>query len=351
MTTVENMSESGFRQLRTWRRAGLPRKNPLVIVGALVAAISLAACSYTPTLISSPTGDKLPPALDNTRMNAILESTNAASAAGDQARDWQPLASRFTNPALAMRNGEYVVTGTTQGATISGLPLTKPQAMVVQEAGKWPRYAFTVSPATEGQSLFVFAFAQSHARANYSLWGYVKLFPKVKFPATFKPEVGSPAVPAKSKDFLVNPGGIAPSYAALLNNPEDPAKDVFDTALDSFMATYKERRTSYDELVKGARGLSVTISAAPGPDGFVALGTTDGGALVMSEVTYEVTMKSERRLNLGPAAKAMTGKTSAASTLSEKHTALVLFSVPPAGSKAKVSVLGASDATTAMSAD
>lgn len=318
----------------------------------LAAALSLAACGYTPKLVSSPTGDKLPPALDVDRMNAMLTEANQVATAADGARDWQQLVARFTGPSVTMRNAEYVVVGATSGANLNPLPLTNPQAMAVQQAGDWPRYAMTVSPAVKGQALQVFAFVQSQARANYSLWGHVKLFPKVKFPATFKPEVGSPAVAAKK--LLRDPGTVAADYVALLNDPNAP-KDKFDTSLDAFLATYNKRRDSFAQVAAASRGgLNVTITAKPGANGYVAMGTMDGGALVMTDLTYNVTMQSNRRLDLNPLAKAMTGKSQANVFVAEEHTALVLFEVPAAGTKGeagKIKVLGAAEATTAMSAE
>lgn len=317
---------------------------------ALAVALPLVACGYTPKLVSSPAGDKLPPALNEERVNALVSETNQVAAAGDAAKDGQQLAPRFLNPALAMRNGEYVLARVTEGATVKPLPLEKPQAIAVGQAGVWPRYAFTVSPAVKGQPLQIFAFVQSHARANYGLWGYVKMFPKAKFPATFKPEVGSPAMGAKNQELVKDPGAVAAAYAAVLNNPGDAAKDQFDTSLDAFLQAYNQRRDSYSQLVSRARGLEVNINAAPG-GGFVALETTEGSALLMTELKYDVTMKSARSLNLNAVAKAMTGKESAKTTLTESHTALMLFEVPVKGKDAKIRALGAAEAVTSMSAD
>lgn len=183
------------------------------------------------------------------------------------------------------------------------------------------------------------------------MWGYTKLFPKASFPATFKPEVGSPTPQADSKDFVVSPGALAKTYADFLNDPNN-AKDVFDTAIDSFAATFAQRRTDYSALAQQNRGLEVTMTARPGADGCIALGTTDGGALVMAALNYDLTMKSPRKLQLSPLAQAYTGKTAAASTLTETHTVVVLFNLPnKASQNQKISVLGASDAVTAMSAD
>lgn len=333
----------------TTQRPALRRRVGALTV-AVTLAIPLAACGYTPKLVSSPTGGKQPPALSETRINALVNETNQVAAAGDAAKDWQQLTPRFLDPALAMRNGEYLVATATNGATVKALPLEKPQAMTVSQAGPWPRYLFTISPADSGQAPQVFAFVQSQARANYGLWGHVRLFPKAKFPATFKPEVGSPVVPAKDKELVTDPGAVAGAYAKVLNNPGDGAKDLFDFATDSFMAAYNQRRGSYQQLASQAPGLQVNLSAKPGA-GFVGLGTTSGGALVMAELQYDVTMNSARALSLNPVAQAWTGKTSAATTLNETHTVLVLFEVPKRGKDTKIRALGAAEAVTAMSAD
>mgnify|MGYP006876282939 CR=1 FL=1 len=321
------------------------------LLAAGATALALSACAYTPTLVTSPNGGNEPPAIDQQRFTAVTTEANTVAQNGDGARDWQQLTSRFTNPALGMRNGEYLMTNTTRGANLGALPLANPQVTVVQQATDWPRYAYTVSPTVEGQPLYVFGFVQSSPRANYAVWGYTKLFPKASFPATFKPEVGSPTPQANSKDFVVSPGALAKTYADFLNDPNN-AKDVFDTAIDSFAATFAQRRTDYSALAQQNRGLEVTMTARPGADGCIALGTTDGGALVMAALNYDLTMKSPRKLQLSPLAQTYTGKTAAASTLTETHTVVVLFNLPnKASQNQKISVLGASDAVTAMSAD
>ncbi|WP_296180481.1 hypothetical protein [uncultured Mobiluncus sp.] len=321
------------------------------LLAGTATALALSACAYTPTLVTSPNAGNEPPALDQQRITKVTAEANAAAQAGDGAKDQQQLTSRFMNPALGMRNGEYMMTNATRGANLGALPLADPQVTVVQQASDWPRYAYTVSPSVEGQPLYVFGFVQSSPRANYALWGYTKLFPKASFPATFKPEVGSPRPAADSKDFVVTPGALAKTYTGYLNDPNS-AKDVFATENDSFAATFAQRRTDYATLAQQSRGLEVNMAARPGADGCIALGTTDGGALVMATLNYDVTMKSPRKLQLSALAKAHTGKATAASTLTETHTVVVLFNLPDKASQnQKITVLGASDAVTAMSAD
>lgn len=325
-------------------------RHAVAIAAAVATVISLGGCGYTPKLVSSPTGGKQPPALSETRINALVNEANQVAAAGDAAKDWQQLAPRFLNPALAMRNGEYRVAGATNGATVKPLSLAKPQIMTVSQAGPWPRYLFTVSAGAQNEAPQMFAFVQSQARANYGLWGHVRLFPKANFPATFKPEVGSPVVPAKSKELVADPGAVAAAYVKVMNNSGDSAKDLFDFGADSFMAAYNRRRDSYNQLASGSRGLQFNVSAKPGA-GFVGLGTISGGALIMAELQYDVTMKSSRPLNLNPVAQAWVGKNTATTTLNETHTVLVLFEVPKRGHDAKIRALGSAEAVTAMSAD
>lgn len=329
-----------------------PRRKQTTIASlTLLAAISLAACGYTPKLASSPPGNKLPPALDEARITRILQDTNRIANAADASRDWQKLVPRFHDPARQMRFGEYVTANVTPGVIVAPLPLTKPQAAAVQQAGDWPRYFLTVSPAVKGQSLQVFAFVQSQARENYKLWGYVKLFPKAKLPATFKPAVGSPAGETEASPLVAHLKTLARDYAAILNDPNAKTKAQFDTTKDAFLQLYNQRRTSYAQLAGISPGLEVGINATPGLDGYVALGTTTGGALVMAEIKYDITMKAQRPLKLNLFSQVMTGKQEGGTTISEKHTALVLFDVPPADAKGearKIKVLGAQEAITGM---
>lgn len=317
---------------------------------AVLAAVALAGCAYTPQRVASPdSSQNLPPAIDDARFDKLLEDTQAFSNAGDAAKDAAKLGARFVDPARLMRHGEYVIAANTRGAQLPALPLTKPQAKVVGQATDWPRYVFSLSPSVANQPLYVFGFVQSQARANYALWGYVKLFPKTKFPTTFKPEIGSPALSAGSKDFVMKPGLVTQSYVTLLNNPNDPLKNQFDTSLDAFWAHLAKIRKDYQGLAARTPGSEASLSVKSGTNGFIALKTTDSGALMMTTVVYDVVTKSPRPLNLSPAAKAFSGKATAG-TLTETHTVTLLISVPPAGSADKVKVLGAAEAPTAMSA-
>lgn len=318
--------------------------------GAGVAGLALTACAYTPALVPSPEGGNEPPALDAQRILRVANQADAAAKAGDEGKDLQKMAPRFSNPALAMRGGEYQVVNTTPGAKLAALPLADPQVTVVEKAKEWPRYAYTVSPSVEGQPIYVFGFVQSQPRANYTVWGYVKLFPKASFPATFKPEVGSPEIVPDAAEFRAKPGSLARSYTDLLNDGGNPAKDIFNTENDSFFATFNQRKSDYAQLVQQSRGLEISLAARPGSDGFLALGTTEGGALVMASLQYDLVMKSQRPLDLSPLAKAMTGKNRATSTLTETHTVVALFDLP-ATKDGKVTALGASDAVTAINVD
>ncbi|WP_252865354.1 hypothetical protein [Mobiluncus mulieris] len=177
-------------------------RHAVAITAAVAMAISLGACGYTPKLVSSPTGGKQPPALSETRINALVNEANQVAAAGDAAKDWQQLAPRFLNPALAMRNGEYRVASVANGATVKPLPLAKPQIMTVSQAGSWPRYLFTVSAGAQNEAPQMFAFVQSQARANYGLWGHVRLFPKPNFPQPSNRKLARPRCPPKVRNWL-----------------------------------------------------------------------------------------------------------------------------------------------------
>lgn len=322
------------------------RRIPATLAAAL--ALVLGGCAYAPTLVSSPSGKNLPPAIDQVRFEKIVSDTAAAAKLGDDTHDTSKMAVRFVNPALSMRAGEYAWAGSVKGAKLKAFPLGKPQIMVVGQAGEWPRYLMSVSPVVKGQPLYVYAFVQSQARSNYALWGYVKLFSKAKFPATFVPEMGSPVVGANDAGLAMVPGKVASQYAALLNNPGDKVKDVFDTSLDTFLASFNQKRADYANLARQAPGVAIGVKASVGPDGFVSLGTNDGGALMMASLRYEISMTTPRKMNLSPLARTFTGKTSAQSALTETHAAVVLFYLPPSG---KVKVLGATSAPVAMSAN
>lgn len=331
----------------TWK----PLKRLATLPVAALAAVGLAACGGTPSLVSSPAGDNLPPAVDTTRLEQVIAQTNQEAQGADAARNSAQLGPRFIGPALVMRNGEYMQVTHETNASLGTLPLVNPQALLVGQAGAFPHYAMSVSGPQGGQSLHVFAFVQSQARANYALWGWVKLFPKVKFPSTYKPEVASPNIQPNSGDYVMKPGAVAQNYLDVLVDPNHKSKDLFDLSLDSFNGTFQSRKAQYAQLTQDNVGLQFSLNPSVAEDGIVALGTADKDALVMTTLNYSMTMTSDKKLEISALAQAYTGKSTAGSTLVENHKVTLLFRVPSKGSGQKVQLLGAADAIVGMSAN
>lgn len=310
-------------------------------------------CAATPQLVAGPEATAAAPALDEARFQAVLDKVAATVEAADAKRDANLLVARVNGPALIQRRGDYTLVAGLEGSNLQGLPIKNAQALIISNSLAWPRYAMEVSQPTEAKSVYVFALAQAKAQADYALWGYTKLFPKVTIPQTLKPTVGSPQVDAKGEGLKYPPGKIAVTYANLLKNPGDTAiSDQFDYSLDANLAAFNKRREEYNQAFRSVTGSTITFDIQPGPDGYVGLGTVDGGALVMTTLTYSLEVKSSRAINLPASAKGFVGEVKKAkSTMKEEHRVSILVYDPPADADKKLQVLGASDAIVGITVD
>ncbi|WP_252865035.1 hypothetical protein [Mobiluncus mulieris] len=188
--------------MKTRFRPFFSSRHAVAITAAVAMAISLGACGYTPKLVSSPTGGKQPPALSETRINALVNEANQVAAAGDAAKDWQQLAPRFLNPALAMRNGEYRVASVANGATVKPLPLAKPQIMTVSQAGSWPRYLFTVSAGAQNEAPRCLPSCKARRGQTTGCGGTCGCSRKPNFPQPSNRKLARPRCPPKVRNWL-----------------------------------------------------------------------------------------------------------------------------------------------------
>ncbi|WP_230685293.1 hypothetical protein [Cellulomonas sp. JZ18] len=283
----------------------------------------------------------------------VLASVGEVLAAADAASDPTGLPARLVGPALATRTAEYVWATATAGARPpTALPVDE-QALVVPETDTWPRTQLVVSEQPDDlQAPRVLVLQQASAREPYKLWGWARLLQGVQMPPTAAPEEGSPVLAPDEGGLLVPPAEVGARYADVLTNG-DASAHAATFQPDSFRAAVEQSRNTLATSLQGAGagGLSETYVAAAAP--VVTLGTADGGALVVTELTTTstVTLTGGATIPVEPFYAALAGGVSTAGTsFSRVFTGVLVVYVPPADSGAQAQVLAAEHVVTSAAA-
>lgn len=324
----------------------------LSLISVIAAGALLAGCSAAPEMVSSPESTAVSPALQDEQIRGALDNIEKTLAAGDNALDANQIVSRVVGPALALRNGQYVLGRADGSQRPASMHLQDPQAISVGNTDKWPRWVLEIGSIKDNNPLHVYFFQQGSPRSNYALWGWVRAFPKAAIPETFNASMGGRQVNAVEPDLAVDPGDVANRYALMLADPtKEENSKIFDLNVDANLTLYKDTRQQLLDAFEGDSRMQLNFAPHAGNYGFMGLTTLDGGALVMADVDVDTTMKSTRSLPLSRVLTEFTGKSSAASTLVQHEKMMLLFYIPPKAAKAPVKVLGAAKAIVSVDAD
>lgn len=319
---------------------------------ALAAVIGLAGCANpVPEPQPEPVPAQAPPVLDATQSARILDQVEEVLATGDAAFDANQLDPRVTGPALAIRSAEYVRAQATGGERP---PVTIPaeaQVTITPDTTSWPRTQIVVTeqPA-DLQAPLLLVLIQNSPREEYKLWGWARLGEGVQMPATAAPATGSPQLSADDTSLVLPPEDVLAQYADVLTNGDaSPYAATFGTSF--FRSAIEAVRA---QTVQGLQAVAtVSETVAPEAGSVSALGTVDGGAIVVGQMTTVTTAAiSQGTVTLtDPLDKALTGKESVSQNLVRTWTDVVVFYVPPAGSDAGIQVLAAEHARTAVTGE
>lgn len=310
----------------------------------LMLTFSLAGCSSGPALISAPDSQAGISGLDDERFARISENISQAITQADAASNPAALDPRIVGPARQQREGAYKEAAASATGPLPALPITDPQAATAGISNTWPRWALSFSKPKEGQPIYAFGFVQGQPHSNYGLWGWVKLFPKVTVPKTALLNVGAKQV-TKAQGLSLDPALAARVYAKTLMGQEDGEyPQVISTDNDANLANITAKRQAYAQMMQQTPGIDAKLMVSPAPEGFLALETVDGRALVMASLNYSAIISSPRPLSLPKVHQQfVSGKTEHKGTIVENYKMTALLLIPKAGAKEKVQVLGASE--------
>lgn len=328
---------------------------PIVLVGALV----LSGCSpdYWPSDAAEPTStvsatgapaasELDPPAATVRQVERIIARISATVAEADAARNADLLARRMSGAALELRLANYTIQG--NDASIASLPAIPdgPVGLVLpQQTDTWPRSVFAVIQDDEDSTVAPIALflVQDDARSNYTINYAITLEPAASLPDVAPASVGASRLKPDSAVLRFSPDDIANAYAEILE------KDVESAAFLDFEAEGDSLRVAVGLAAKNAIRASLPTTAsvafghALGKADPIALATNDAGAIVavnLNETTTVVPIEAGAAINPSGQVKALSGLAISTKGIVATYGDQLLFYVPPAGSKAKVVLLG-----------
>jgi len=353
------MTRTGQTDVGHRGRPAAPAGQPLAarrrraVALAVLPVLVLAGCSTPlPEAAPEPVPAVAPPAVSVAQAQRVLGSVADAVAAGDAGNDPAQLAGRLEGPALATRTAEYVRNATAGGSRPPTVLPFEEQALLVSETDTWPRTQLVVTEQPDDlQAPRVLVLRQASPREQYKLWGWAKLMPSVQMPATAAPEEGSPALAPDAAGLLMTPVEAVARYADVLANG-DASPHAPGFAPDALRAAIEAERSATATRLADAATLTQTYTPAAEP--VVALGTVDGGAVVVSELTTTSTTTLAvpgGSIGVEPFYSALAGgATTAGTSLTRVFTGVVVLYVPPADSGAQVQVLAGEQQVTGASA-
>lgn len=319
----------------------MTRRRAFLSGAAATLAATLAGCGNN-ELPSTPVSSGTPsaqPVLDSARLETILKRIQGGLDAADAEKSPDLLVGYLSGPAARMREHEYTVASATADNTYIHTFTTTSKAGTVGSTTGFPRTAMTVTEIAKGDTAeYLLTLTQDSARDDFQLWAWVRLLGGAVVPATAAATVGSEQIGADSTGLVSTPQEVLDAYVDALNNPEGANGVAF--ADD----TLRQRLASDRAVDLGGMG-SVSVTATAGTDGFKGLRTSDGGALVVTTLSWDqvftnTTAGSSISLDGTMLGSLMGENRSVVGTVTATYEVTVAFFIPPAGAKTGAVMLG-----------
>lgn len=327
-----------------------------LVAAAVVSAVSVVVVALTSSCgvagrlvgVHSPPAHPVPgAALEPQQARGIVGRVLAAANAADKGRDATKAATAYDGLALQMAAALYQV-DTATGVTVPARPTSSTRPSVLLTRGTtYPRFFFAVLPGNAQQAPVVLLLTAKDAGSQYRIAASVTLLPGARLPEVADPTEGSPRLAPDTTGLAVAPQDLAPTYAAVLNNGTT-APEAANFTKDAFVDQVQKAAAAQRQGVARFGTYAQTHQAVPGAT--LALRTSNGGALVFTELRRTSTFKARagNTATLPPDVRVLTGEVQAA-TFNTTAAELLLFVVPPAG-KGKAALVAAADGLVAAKA-
>lgn len=332
------------------------RRGMIAVPIVLVSALALSGCSpeYWPTA-AGPTpsasatvpasAELTPPAATVRQVERIVARISAVAADADAVGDAELIATRFTGAALQLRLANYVIRAADPAiAALPAIPEGPVELTLPQQTDTWPRTVFAVIKSEDETVPPVALFLeQEDPRADYKVSYAITLEPSVVIPDVAPASVGAARLGSDSGLLRSTPQETALAYGDILN------LDVESDSYLDFEVEGDSLRVAVGVAAKNAMRASLPATAAVafdhllGPADPIALATNDAGALVavnLYETTTVAPVEAGAAVNPTGQVKALSGLAISTKGIVATYSDQLLFYVPPAGSNAKIVLLG-----------
>jgi hypothetical protein len=327
---------------------------PIVLVGAL--ALSGCSAEFWPSAAQTPQPSPSatdavdsqldPPAVTVRQVERIVAKISATALKADTDRDAALIATRFDGAALELRLANYTIRGNDPSvAALPAIPEGPVKLTLPQQTDTWPRTVFAViqddSDATiPPVALFL---EQADARSDYKVSYAMTLEPSAVLPDVAPASIGAARLSPESGLLKFTPTVTAMAYGDILE------KDVESDAFLDYLADGDSLRTSVGLAYKNSLRASLPGTASVsfgheiGAAEPIALATNDAGAIIavnLYETTTVTPVEAGAAVNPTGQVKALSGLAISTRGVIATYGDQLLFYVPPAGSDAKIVLLG-----------
>lgn len=300
----------------------------------------------TTTTAPVPGEDLQAPAVTVPQLKGIVSRIAAVATRADADKDANLAATRFEGAALALRQGNYGIRRADNTyAALPAIPAGDVELSLPQQSDTWPRTVFTVVQKPQDASVppVAMMLVQNTPRDEYKVDYAMALEAKAVLPDVAPANIGTPRLPPDVKLSLLAPSRIAPAYGDIIDKgtTSEYAK-YFDLAKDKLIGMIgPDVRKQLQASLPSTASMSFANSDGPGPA--IALGSNDAGAIVAVGLNETVTVKPNQpgdAVNPEGAVKSLSGITGSTKGTIAVYGDQLLFYVPKAGSKSKITLLG-----------
>jgi hypothetical protein len=350
-------ASSSGRRSTTRRMVGIV---PIFLVGL----VALSGCSpdlwpeflggshgSTPAPVASPTSttpgsDVQLPAVTALQLKNIVTQISAVTTKADADKDTALVATRFEGAALDLRLANYGIRKADASyAALPGIPSGTVALTLPQQTNTWPRTVFTVVQNPDDATVppVALMLVQATPRDNYKVDYAVALEAKAKLPDVAPANIGAPRLPPDSKLQLMQPAKLALSYGDIIEKgtTSEFAKD-FDLTKDNLIGLIgADQRKALQAALPSTASMAFANASGNGP--VIALGSNDSGAIVAVDLNETVTVtptEAGAAVNPEGAVKSLSGITGSTKGTVAVYGDQLLFYVPKASSKSKITLLG-----------
>lgn len=323
----------------------------------LLTVVALGGCAQEPLPEPQPQEDAAPlPVVAEGQLDSVMQAVVDQLAAADAALDPALLPPRVTGPAAELRTAGYTVRRALPDKGVVTPVGVERLVDVVPQEQEWPRTVMTVTRAAADDPVpELVLLTQAGPRDPYTLAAWATLLPGVTMPEVAPASEGV-TVPATEEagELATAPTDVVAQYADVLTNgAASQYAPAFAPDLFSAQVLAEQDAERQSVTVACPACFTYSVAHAPRAGNVWAVGTEDGGAIVMAvlDSTRSLAVAAAgAKLPLVDDLAVLAGKPEALATASFTSVEVVAFRVPPADSTDRVQVLGSERALTAASA-